>query len=279
MLRKNNRIITMLKEKQVPLGMQVFTGNPAMIEVLGLSGFDYIMLDTEHSPNNARDLEHMIRAADGVDLVTFVRVSTHEDESDIHRALEAGAMGIFLPLIKSAADVSRAGDAAYFPGKGRRGICPSVRAAQYNWADFGEYVAWNNDQVLLIPMIERVEALEDIEAICALEDVKIIVFAAGDLAFDMGLGASFMSSPEIQDAYRKVLDTAKRHDVAVMGGPMWDPTPDNCRKSLDQGVTIFCLGLDTMYFRKICESTVDGLNAGVIGSGFTRPPKPRSAFK
>ena len=276
---KKNRIIEMLEAKQVPVGMQVFTGHPALVEILGLSGFDFIMLDTEHSPNDARDMETLIRAADNVGLTTFVRVSRHEDESDIHRALEAGAMGIFLPLVKTADDVRRASDAAYFPTKGKRGICPSLRAARYNWRTFDEYARWNNDEVLLIPMIEQVEALENIEEICALDDVRIIVFAGGDLAYAMGEASQMMASPKVQEAYRLVLATAARHGVHVIGGPVLDPTVEGCRKALDVGVTIMCLGLDTMSFRAVCESYVSVLNKSVEGTAFSRPPAPASGFK
>lgn len=274
-----NRIIAMLEQKQVPLGMQVFTGNPSLIEILGLTGFDFVMIDTEHSSNDARKMEDLIRAADNVGLTTFVRVSKHDDEGDIHRALEAGAMGVFLPLIKTAQDVKRAADAAFFPMKGKRGVCPSLRAARYNWASFEEYARWNDEEVLLIPMIEQVEALENIDEICAMDDVKIIVFAAGDLAYAMGEGGKMMESPKVQAAYQRVLETAKRHNVAVMGGPVLDPTPEACRKALETGVTVFCLGLDTMVFRKTCENIVSALNAGVEGSRFTRSAPPASGFK
>jgi 2-keto-3-deoxy-L-rhamnonate aldolase RhmA len=276
---KKNRIIEMLDNKEIPLGMQVFTCDPALVEIIGLTGFDFVMLDTEHSPNNARDMENIIRAADNVGLTTFIRVSRHEDESDIHRALEAGAMGVFLPLVKNADDVRRAGDAAYFPMKGKRGICPSLRAARYNWKSFDEYAEWNNREVLLIPMIEQVEALENIEEICALEDVKIIVFAGGDLAYAMGEASQMMASPKVQAAYRMVMDTAKRHGVHVVGGPVLDPTSAGCRKAIDDGVTVFCLGLDTMAFRHVCESYVRALNDGVEGTEFTRAPAPPSGFK
>lgn len=276
---EKNRITAMLEAKQVPLGMQVFTGHAALIEILGLTGFDFIMIDTEHSNNDARKLEDLIRAAENVNLTTFVRVSKHDDESDIHRAIEAGAMGIFLPLIKTADDIKRAADAAFFPMKGKRGVCPSLRAARYNWANFEEYTQWNNDNVLLIPMIEQVEALDSIEEICALDEVKIIVFAAGDLAYAMGESSKMMESPKVQAAYRTVLETAKRHNVAVMGGPVLDPTPEACRKALDAGVTIMCLGLDTMVFRKSCENIVEALNAGVTGATFQRAPAPASGFK
>lgn len=276
---KKNRIMEMLNAKQVPVGMQVFTGHPALIEILGLSGFDYVMLDTEHSPNNARDMEHLVRVADSVGLTTFVRVSRHEDESDIHRALEAGAMGIFLPLIKTADDVRRAADAAFFPMKGKRGTCPSQRAAQYNWRTYDEFAAWTNSEVILIPMIEQVEALDNIEEICALEDVKIIVFAGGDLAYAMGEMSQMMASPRVQEAYRLVLATAKRHGVHVIGGPVLDPTVEGCRKALDVGVTIMCLGLDTMSFRAVAESYVAILDKSVEGTEFSRPPAPASGFK
>jgi 2-keto-3-deoxy-L-rhamnonate aldolase RhmA len=276
---EKNPIIAMIEAGQVPLGMQVFTGHAALVEILGLTGFDFVMIDTEHSSNDARKLEDLIRAADNVGLTTFVRVSKHDDDSDIHRALEAGAMGVFLPLIKTPQDISRAAEAAFFPMKGNRGVCPSLRAARYNWASFEDYARWNNDEVLLIPMIEQVEALENIEAICAMKEVKIIVFAAGDLAYAMGEGGKMMESAKVRDAYARVLECAKRHGVAVMGGPVLDPTPEACRKALDTGVTVFCLGLDTMVFRKSCENIVGALNAGVEGTRFKRPTPPPSGFK
>jgi 2-keto-3-deoxy-L-rhamnonate aldolase RhmA len=276
---EKNRITTMVQSKQIPLGIQVFTGHPALIEIIGLTGYDFIMLDTEHSPNDARQLEGLIRVADGVGLVTFVRVSRHDDDGDIHRALEAGAQGILLPLIRTADDVKRAAEAAYFPMKGKRGVSPSVRAARYDAKHYDEYVVWTNEEILLIPMIERAEALDNVEAICALDEVKMIVFAPSDLGYSLGEGHKMMDSPVVQEAFRKVLDAAKRHDVAVFGGPMYNPTPEACRKALDAGVSIFCLGVDTLNFRQICENTVRVVNACVEGSGFSRPTAPPSGLK
>lgn len=278
-MRRRNRIISMLEAGQIPLGMQLFTGHPALVEILGHTGYDFVMIDTEHSANDARKLEDLIRAADTVGLATYVRVSRHDDESDIHRALEAGAEGVFLPLIKTADDVRRAADAAFFPTKGKRGVCPSLRAAHYDWAHFADYVAWNNEEVLLVPMIEQVEAVDNIEEICALPDVKLIVFAAGDLAYAMGQGATFMASAAVQEAYRKVMDAAKQHNVDVVGGPVLEPTEEACRKAIEAGVRVFCLGLDTMFFRKICESTVATLNQSLTRTDYSRPVAPPSGFR
>jgi 2-keto-3-deoxy-L-rhamnonate aldolase RhmA len=98
-----------------------------LIEIMGLTGFDWVMLDSEHSGNDQRAMETLIRAADSVGLTSFVRVPQAIDEASIHRALEAGAMGVFLPEIDSAEDVKKAAEAASYYPKGDRGICPSVR--------------------------------------------------------------------------------------------------------------------------------------------------------
>jgi len=273
-----NKILEMVKKKQVPVGMQVFTGHPDLIEILGYTGYDFIMLDSEHTPLNARSMEAQIRAADVVGLTTFVRVSRHDDESDIHRALEAGATGIFLPLVRSADDVARAAEAAFFPPAGKRGVCPSFRAARYNWRDFDSYAAQNNAEVLLIPMIEREEAVENIEAICSRDDVNAIVFAPGDLAWSLGEQSQMMRGPRVQAAYQRVMAVARQHDVAVIGGPVLAPTPAACRKAIEDGVSIFCLGLDTMAFRSWCEGAVSALFEGAAGTGLSRPPIAPSGF-
>jgi len=273
-----NRLLQMLADRIVPLGMQCFTGNAALIEVLGLTGFDWVMLDAEHSGNNARAMEDLIRTADSAGLIPIVRVSDRHNETEIRRALEAGAEGLLIPMVRSAADVSFAANSAFFPPKGTRGICPAIRAANYNFRSFEEYTSWNNSEVLIIPMVEHPEAVENIDEICAHEDVKVLVFGAGDLCYAMGEGTQMMKSPKVQAAYRKVLEATKHHNVAVIGGPVLDPNAQACRKALDDGVSIFCLGLDTLAFRRYCEQTVNEVSRGVEGSGYTRPPAPPSGF-
>ena len=74
---KKNRIREMIDNGRIPLGMQCFTGDPALIEIMGLTGFDYVMLDSEHSGNDPRAMETLIRAADSVGLTSFARVGFH----------------------------------------------------------------------------------------------------------------------------------------------------------------------------------------------------------
>ena len=93
-----NRLIAMLDNQVVPIGMQCFTGDHTLIEVMGSTGFDYVWLDSEHSGLNPRALEDAIRTADGVGLATIVRVPEPDDTTSARRALEAGAEAIVIPI-------------------------------------------------------------------------------------------------------------------------------------------------------------------------------------
>jgi 2-keto-3-deoxy-L-rhamnonate aldolase RhmA len=122
-----NRMLQMLENKQLPLGIQVFTADATLLEVTGATGFDFVMLDSEHSGANPRNIEDLVRACLLAKVAAYVRVPDPHNATDIRRALEAGAEGIFLPEIHSVEDINAAAKAAFFPPKGDRGICPSVR--------------------------------------------------------------------------------------------------------------------------------------------------------
>jgi 2-keto-3-deoxy-L-rhamnonate aldolase RhmA len=272
---KKNRLLALVEQKRIPLGIQTFSGSPALVEILGQTGYDFVMIDTEHSPVNACALEDLIRTAELAGLIPYVRVTSLLSEVEIRLALEAGAEGVFLPRVTSVEDIKRVADAAFLPSKGRRRICPLSRAANYNPLGLDEYIEWNNAEVALIPIIETGEALEDIEAICAHPDVKMLYFAPGNLALQLGLGTQGTRSPELQAASRKVMEAAAHNGVVMIGGPMV-ATPESCRKTIESGIKIFCLGLDTLGFRLFCEQTVAAVNAGVTGTGFVRLPAPPS---
>jgi 2-keto-3-deoxy-L-rhamnonate aldolase RhmA len=175
--------------------------------------------------------------------------------------------------------VKKAADAAFYPPKGNRGICPAVRAAHYNDKIFVDYTTWNNSEILLVPMIENPNALADLEAICAHPDVHMIVFAAGDLGFSLNEGMEMLTGPKVSAAYKQVLETAKRHNVAVIGGPILNADAEGCKKALEDGITMFSLGLDALGFRSYCQQMVNALDQGVADSRYTRPPKRDWGFK
>jgi 2-keto-3-deoxy-L-rhamnonate aldolase RhmA len=277
MFDTDNRLLDMIKHHQIPLGMQCFTGDRALIEVLGLTGFDFVMLDTEHSATNPRAIEDAVLAAQSVGLVPLVRVPHAGDETAIRRALEAGAQGLFVPEVRSAADVRQVLDAALFPPSGTRAIRPAT-AARYSYRSFVDYAEWNNRNFLVVPHIENPDAVDHIDEICALDQVHVVAFGGGDYAYAIGEGNNMTGSAKVREAYLKVQAAADRHGAAVIGGPVLDPTVEGCQAALRDGIRVFCLGLDVMGFRRFCEHAVHCATAAVQGSGCSRPEAPARDF-
>jgi 2-dehydro-3-deoxyglucarate aldolase/4-hydroxy-2-oxoheptanedioate aldolase len=271
-------LLALLDQQIAPVGMQCFTGHHTLIEVMGRTGFDYVWLDSEHSAANPRALEDTIRTADAASLISLVRIPEPGDATAARRALEAGADALIIPMARSAADIHQVLNAVLYPPHGNRGICPAYRAADYSLRSFGEHAADNDANLLLIPLIETLDALENIEEICAIEQVRILCFAAGELAFALGEGSAMHNSTKVKDAYTTVKDAARRHGVALMGGPILDPTPESCARAIEDGIRVFCLGLDVMAFRRVCENTISALDAAVADTPLTRPAAPPSGF-
>jgi 2-keto-3-deoxy-L-rhamnonate aldolase RhmA len=274
-----NRLIALLDKDVVPIGMQCFTGDHTLIEVMGAAGFDYVWLDSEHTALNPRALEDTMRTCEVAGLIPLVRIPEPGDGTSARRALEAGAEGIVVPMVRTAADIRQVVDALTFPPRGTRGLCPALRVPGYTVAGFNQFMQPSDDNLLVIPMIETAEALENIDQICALEQVRLLVFAAGELAFAMGEGHAMHSSQKIRAAQRTVFEAAARHGVGIIGGPILNPSKDSCAKALEDGISVLCVGLDVLAFRQLCEATVAVATAAVDGhASYHRPPPPPSGF-
>jgi 2-keto-3-deoxy-L-rhamnonate aldolase RhmA len=247
-----DRIRAARDEGRVPLGMQAFAGSAVLVEIVGHAGFDFIMLDTEHTCLDWSQVESLVRAADGVSLTTYVRVPDRHPTS-IRKALEAGAAGIIVPQARSAADVREALDAARFPPAGSRGSCVAVRGTGYSTDGWPQYMAWSNDGAAVIPIIEHPDAVEHAEDICALDGVNVVLFGPGDLGLALGLGVEGMSHPRLQAMLDHVIDVAHRANALVMCVPFPDVSAEACGELIDRGVDILLHSIDALLFSRLCH--------------------------
>lgn len=124
------------------------TRNPAMAEITGIAGFDFVILDTEHDPVGVETMENLIRAADVAYIVPIVRVGEN-NSTDILKALDIGAQGIEIPHISTEDDALKAVKAAKFAPQGDRGVCRFVRAASYSSTDRYQYFKMANKSVMV----------------------------------------------------------------------------------------------------------------------------------
>ncbi len=235
--------------KGVVLGPFSKSTDPAFVEVMGHAGFDFVVLDLEHGPNNVLSLQNLIRAAEVSGLLPIVRV-TEDVPSLIGQVLDVGAGGIQVPNVQSREDVQRIVEAARFAPQGMRGVCRFVRAARYSSADRTAYFAESNT-TLLILQLEGREAVENIEEILSVPGVDIVFIGPYDLSQSLGVTGE-VQNPKVREAMRKIVARCIQRNVLV---GTFVETPEDARTWRDAGVRYLCYSVDVGLFTEKCRET------------------------
>jgi 2-keto-3-deoxy-L-rhamnonate aldolase RhmA len=232
--------------------MQSLSGSPAVIEVIGRSGFDFVMIDTEHTNIDHGQVEALVRAADAVNLTALVRVAKN-DPTLIRKALEAGATGVVVPQVRTASEVADAVEAARFPPAGSRGSCVAVRGTGFSLEGWDEYARWTNEDVFVIPIIEHPEAITAAREICELDGIEIVLFGPGDLGLTLGLGVTGMNDPRLQALLDQLIEDATSAGTFVMCVPFPDFSAAACGSLIERGVAVLLHAVDLLLFSRRCQ--------------------------
>lgn len=205
-------VILLLKQKMAQgavKGLFVLDNSPASVETIGYAGFDFVVIDTEHGPNDIAAVEHMVRAAEIGGLASIVRV-TKNDPANILRALDVGAEGILVPQVNSGQAAREAVQAAKYGPEGQRGLAGIVRAARYGFRPLGEYLAESNKRTVVLVQVEDVKAVAALDEILAVDGIDGIFVGPADLSQSMGITGQF-DKPE----FNKVIDDVIARTVAA----------------------------------------------------------------
>jgi len=253
---KPNRILETLKKGEIPLGMEVNTGNPSIIEILAYTGFDFYMLDMEHTRLNLETMEHCIRAADATGITTIVRV-TENAPGLIRHVQEAGAQGVVVPRVRTPKDVQKIIDAFRYGPEGKCGVCPLVRAANYSDEGYEEYIEYCNNNNMIIPLLEDKTGFENAGEIFALlkPDVDAIGTGMGDLRFSLRKPGQKVDRqhPYIKEVADKVAALSRKTGVPIMDMAF---SPEGAMETIARGTKILLYSLDQMLFYNLCRDIV-----------------------
>lgn len=197
------------------LGTFIEIGNMNALEALYNTGLDYIVIDAEHGHFDVETISDLIRAAELNQLTPLVRIG-EISRALIQRVLDAGAMGLIVPGLKTVEEVRRLVGFAKFPPLGQRGYCPN-RASRWGASDepgltLERSMDTMNDRVLLIPQCETKELLEVIEDVVGIAGVDGVFIGPFDLSISMGLPGQFKDHRFIQavDAIRRSVKKANK---------------------------------------------------------------------
>ena len=179
-----NSLKQRLRKGENVLGCWSFLGNPQVVEILSLAGFDYLLLDQEHGLGDPTSLATLLLAMSATPTVGVVRVPWN-DHVYLKRVLDAGAEAVLIPGIDTAEEARAAVAACLYPPRGRRGTAAgSVRASSYGMAP--DYVATCADNLLIGCQIESAKAVENIDAILAVEGIDLMFIGPFDLSATVG---------------------------------------------------------------------------------------------
>lgn len=198
-----------LADNQPVIGTFGKFSSPTAVEILGYLGFDFVILDMEHSSLDYSQIEHLIQAADAAGISTVVRVPGSE-ESPILRVLDTGSQGIQAPGVDSPEAARKVVEAARYQPLGSRGLSYSTRAARYTLKDKGQHLLACEQEQLVVVQIESKEGMDNIEEIGQVAGIDVLFLGPADLSNSLGIPGQ-TNHPLVQAALKRLCDVAKRY--------------------------------------------------------------------
>jgi len=240
-------------------GTFAFIAAPAVVEIMGLAGLDFVIIDTEHAAIDWQTVENMVRAAEVRQIAPLVRVSRN-DEKLILRALETGAEGIVVPFMQTADDARRAGQAMKYPPEGLRGTCTISRASLYGSrrARYGDHMRQANDATVLVGLLEDVQAVENIEDMVRVTPgPDAFLVGRADLASALGASGGGVDDQRVFDAtvkiIRAVVGSGRADKIAGIGVYR----PEEVEPWFDRGCRLFAYSVDNLVLLSAYQRAVE----------------------
>lgn len=246
-----------LRERRFQVGLFLGLGSAVATEIVATAGFDWLLIDAEHAPNTPASVLPQLQAAAAYPVATAVRPVDH-DPAAIKQYLDIGVQTLLLPLVDDAAQAAALVRAMRYPPAGIRGVGASLARAS-RWNAVPDYLRRAEEELCLIVQIETRSALDNLDAILAVDGVDAAFIGPADLAASLGhLGDS--GHPEvraaIEDALRRIAASGKAAGVFV-----GDPTLAAHYRAC--GASFVAVGGDSPLLRKAAVALAEGFR----GSG------------
>jgi len=238
----HNSFKAALAARQPQVGLWLSMADPYLAEVSASTGFDWLLIDGEHAPNDLRSTLAALQAVAPHKAQPVVR-AVQGDTALIKQLLDIGAKTLLVPMVDTAEHARSLVSATRYPPLGIRGVGSAVgRASQ--WSARTDYLDIADEEVCLLVQVETVTALSNLEAICAVEGVDGVFIGPADLAASMGHRGR-PSHPEVQAAIEGAMRTIVASGKAA--GTLTSD-PGLARRYLDLGCTFVAVGVDVLLY-------------------------------
>ena len=232
------------------IGSWCALASPISTEILGLAGFDWLVLDGEHAPNDITTFVPQLMALKGSHSAPVVRPPCNEPVI-IKRLLDIGFNNLLVPFVETEEEARRAVASTRYPPAGIRGVSVSHRSNMYGTLpDYNQSI---NDNITVLVQIETRQAVDHIDAIAAVDGVDGIFVGPGDLSAALGyLGQP--AHPEVLNVIKHIFDRAR---AAGKPAGILAPVEADARRYLEWGATFVAVGSDVGMFRNASQALCD----------------------
>jgi 2-keto-3-deoxy-L-rhamnonate aldolase RhmA len=237
---RDNPLLKRLRDGVASVASFITIPDPFTAEVMGAAGVDVLVIDTEHSPMSAAQLQTILTALHTTEAAVIVRVADN-DPALIGQALDLGAEGVLVPGVRSRAHCELAVRSCFYAPKGARGFGP--RRASRLYGGRADYVARANDEIAVIAMIEHAEALDDLDGIITTDNLSAVFVGAADLAVSMGY-LHDLANPAVGQAITRIAEACLGRRVPF---GVFTATEEAAATWVARGAQIVTMGSDLQY--------------------------------
>lgn len=246
---KNNELKRKLQRGEVVFGPFMNCSYGAFIEIVGLSGFDYAIVDMEHGPLSVETAEDLCRTAQGVGLDPIVRVRKN-DAPQIQRALDIGSAGVQVPQIETREQAEAVVRAAKYQPIGMRGISLFTRAGDYSVYGLQGITDRLNEEQMIIIHIEGVRGLENLEEIVQVPHIDVVFLGPYDLSQSFGIPGQ-VNDPRVVNGMKQAVTKIR---AAGKAAGTYANDAETAQRWIDAGIQYISLSVDVGIFATACRN-------------------------
>src|SRR5271155_311823 len=267
-----------LREGRPKLGLFVNSHSPTVAEQLAHSGYDWLLVDTQHGPMGFQELSAMLAGISSGGAKSMVRVAGYHDRGGIQQSLDMGADGVLVPYINTADEARQAVSCARYPTAGTRSVYFPQRSM--NKAGLLGYAGKANENIILALQVETADCIKNIDEIAAVPGVDILFLGQNDLCMSMGLFEKYefplmYTSPELNAATTKLIENARKNGV-VLGLFLFGTA--RVGEFLDKGFTFISVGNDLHHVLTQTSAYVNDIEKVSKEKGKTWVRRPTALF-
>jgi len=211
-MRKTNKLKKRLKKGDTVIGTWCILPSSSIVNVIGASGLDFLIIDMEHGPISYETAEDMIRAAESEDCSPLIRVSKNDD-GEILRVLDIGAHGVVVPHINNVQQRQLAIESIKYAPLGKRGLSPFTRAGGYDPDKPTEHTKNENKETMSVLLVEGKEGIDNIESIMD-PSIDVLYIGVYDLSQSLGFPGE-VERKEVKEHLEACVKKARKRKIAV----------------------------------------------------------------